>query len=93
MEEIFNNITNTSIRRKSFNERLFLFSNYQELNIEIYIAAKQKQGKDCGRHKKNGETIYKQENGNPQKRNNPNGMNKSLYPERIISPGIFMILL
>ena len=57
------------------------------------ITAKQKQSKDGGGHKKDGEAIYKQEDGNPQKRNNPYGMNNSLYPEWIIDPGIFMKLL
>lgn len=60
-------ISNTNIRRKSFNGRLFLFTNNQELNPEMNIAAKQEKRKDCCRNKKDGKAIYQKEYGNPYK--------------------------
>jgi len=46
-------------------------TNVQELNLEVNIAAKQEERKDCCRNKKNGKAIYQEEDGNPYEGNNP----------------------
>ncbi len=55
------------VRRKSFNGRLTLSANDQQLDIEVYITAKQEEAKDCRGDKKDSKPVYQKEYGNPYK--------------------------
>ena len=55
------------IRMNSLTGKLSRFTKDQELDIEVYVTAKQEETKDCRGDKKDSKTVYQKKYGNPYK--------------------------
>lgn len=82
----------TKIHAIAFTGRLPFFSNQQELYIEVNIAAKQEQSKNCGGNHENGVSVNQKDDNKPYYRYYPNRLNQCLYPKWMMDGRILITL-